>query len=127
MMAIKCFFRQDLSPWIDSSDYADAFHPELSPPRPPDLAEKAAKVQQQVETPPTITAPSDIAVLANTRDGATRVVDLGIPVVSDNDDSNPVVTNDAPAVFPVGTTNVTWTAKDFFASSAIDTQLHRWC
>jgi YVTN family beta-propeller protein len=108
----------------DSGDFADGIHREVSPPHPPDLAEKSAEVQRQIEIPPSITAPSDIVVLANTRDGATGV-DLGIPVVSDNDDPNPVVTNDAPAVFPVGTTTVTWTAKDFFANSATDTQLVR--
>jgi hypothetical protein len=47
------------------------------------------------------------------------------PVVSDNYDSAPVVTNDAPAVFPLGCTTVTFTATDASGNSAGDSiQVH---
>lgn len=39
-------------------------------------------------------------------------VTLGTPVTSDNCSGTITVTNDAPSVFPVGNTTVTWTAKD---------------
>ena len=74
------------------------------------------------ETPPTVTAPSDIVTIANSAGGAVGL-DLGTPAVSDNDDPHPRVTNDAPGVFPLGTTTVTWTATDFFGNSATDGQL----
>ncbi|MGE5422805.1 MAG: PxKF domain-containing protein, partial [Ignavibacteriales bacterium] len=42
--------------------------------------------------------------------GRTTKVSLGQPVVSDI--FPVVISNDAPAAFPVGTTTVTWTARD---------------
>ena len=39
-------------------------------------------------------------------------VNLGSPTVSDICDPSPTVTNSAPALFPLGVTTVTWTAKD---------------
>jgi hypothetical protein len=44
--------------------------------------------------------------------GVAAGVVLGTPTVTDNRDRNPVVTNDAPGVFPYGTTIVTWRATD---------------
>ena len=70
-------------------------------------------------TPPTITAPPDLVVDAT---GPLTVVSLGAPTVSDNVDSSPAVTNDAPAAFPGGTTTVTWTATDASGNSATATQ-----
>jgi Bacterial Ig domain/HYR domain len=57
-------------------------------------------------TLPEITCPSAISAV----DGES--VDLGTPTVSDNLTGTPVVTNDAPSTFPIGTTTVTWTATD---------------
>lgn len=70
-------------------------------------------------TAPSITAPADVNAKAT---GEGTEVALGTPTVSDIDDPSPVVTNDAPATFPVGTTVVTWTATDESGNSASDTQ-----
>ena len=50
---------------------------------------------------------------------AGTTVELGLPVVSDNCDDAPMVTSDQPAIFPLGTTVVTFTAVD--ASGNIST------
>ncbi|MGI5865002.1 MAG: discoidin domain-containing protein, partial [Myxococcales bacterium] len=69
---------------------------------------------------PSIEAPADRTVQAT---GTLTQVSLGTPVVSDDRDPNPSVTNDAPAAgFPVGTTVVTWRATDSAGNSATDTQ-----
>ncbi|MBI4285039.1 MAG: PxKF domain-containing protein [Chloroflexi bacterium] len=67
-------------------------------------------------TPPTITAASSLAVIV----GAPSSV-LPAPSVSDIVDPDPTVTNDAPGVFPLGTTVVTWTATDASGNSATAT------
>jgi hypothetical protein len=61
-------------------------------------------------TNPTITAPANVAVDANSSCNATGVV-LGTPVTADNC-SVASVTNNAPSTFPLGTTTVTWTVTD---------------
>ena len=69
---------------------------------------------------PTITVPGNITAEQTNRDGTP--VNLGTPVVNDVCDVNPTVTNDAPAVFPLGTTTVTWTAKDASGNVVTATQ-----
>jgi len=66
---------------------------------------------------PMITCPADVTVDADENCQATGV-DLGTAVVGDNCDPDPAVTNDAPAVFPLGTTVVTWTASDASGNSS---------
>ncbi len=69
---------------------------------------------------PTIVAPDDIIdVEQENGDGAT--VELGDVVAQDN--CGAVVTNDAPAIFPLGQTVVTWTATDSSGNTATDTQI----
>ena len=69
---------------------------------------------------PSITAPVDITQEATSE---FTLVPLGLPVVTDEEDPSPTVTNDAPpGGFPVGNTTVTWTATDDSGNSAIDTQ-----
>ena len=50
-------------------------------------------------------------------------MDLGTPSVSDIVDKALTVTNDAPVVFPMGDTVVTWTATDASGNGASDTQI----
>ena len=61
-------------------------------------------------TPPQIDAPADVTVECASASGTS--VDIGTATASDDCDSSPSVTNDAPALFPLGSTTVTWTATD---------------
>ena len=64
-------------------------------------------------TPPAITAPANLTVNRSETDGTPLTqITLGTPVVADICDAAPAVTNNAPAVFPVGVTPVTWSARD---------------
>ena len=69
-------------------------------------------------TPPSITVPSDVTEISAT----AIAVALGSPSVSDTVDSSPTLTNDAPPLFPVGATVVTWTVTDDYGNSAAATQ-----
>jgi hypothetical protein len=69
---------------------------------------------------PMITAPANVTVSANANCTATGV-DLGSPVTGDNCGTRPA-TNDAPAIFPIGTTTVTWTVFDVNGNSNTATQ-----
>lgn len=64
--------------------------------------------------PPTIVAPLNVSVPASPGlcEISAAQVNLGQPVANDNCPQNLTVSNNAPAVFPVGVTLVTWTAKD---------------
>jgi hypothetical protein len=65
-----------------------------------------------VDTTPPVLAnvPAPVTVEQESRAG-TRVV-LGLPTATDICDAAPVVTGDAPAIFPLGRTTVTFTAVD---------------
>jgi uncharacterized delta-60 repeat protein len=60
---------------------------------------------------PSLACPADVAVNADAGQCHASGVVLGTPVASDNS-GNVFVTNNAPALFPVGTNSVTWTAYD---------------
>ncbi|MES9851976.1 MAG: HYR domain-containing protein [Candidatus Thiodiazotropha sp. L084R] len=68
-------------------------------------------------TPPVITAPTDVSVTA------TPPASVVIGTATASDIFPVTVTNDAPAVFPAGTTVVTWTASDENGNSSNATQL----
>jgi hypothetical protein len=68
--------------------------------------------------PPTITPPPNVKTGAS-----NRTPELGEPQVEDNADPNPTVTNDGPAKFPRGVTEVTWTATDAAGNTATAVQL----
>ncbi|MGH1491081.1 MAG: SdrD B-like domain-containing protein [Acidimicrobiales bacterium] len=68
---------------------------------------------------PEITAPLDVIAEAT---GQETAVDIGIATATDNDDPDPVVSNDAPERFPLGDTTVTWTATDASGNQATATQ-----
>jgi gliding motility-associated-like protein len=70
---------------------------------------------------PTITAPLNVNVSPNLGCEAIGVA-LGTPVTDDNC-SVVAVTNNAPAIFPIGTTTVTWTVTDASGNTATATQL----
>jgi len=70
-------------------------------------------------TSPTITAPDSITVEATSVD--LNTVALGNPISSDLVDI-PSISNNAPDVFPLGETTVTWTTTDTSGNSASATQ-----
>ena len=69
---------------------------------------------------PTITAPANVTAPANNACAAFNVV-LGTPTTADNC-TVASVTNNAPAIFPLGTTTVTWTVTDASGHTATATQ-----
>jgi hypothetical protein len=71
-------------------------------------------------TNPSITAPADLNISSNNGSCEATNVLLGTASTSD---TNPIVTtNNAPSIFPVGTTTVTWTTKDAAGNSNTATQ-----
>jgi hypothetical protein len=70
---------------------------------------------------PSITAPLDRN--AECASPAGTSVALGSATATDVCDLAPTVTNNAPALFPLGTSTVTWTATDDATNQAIATQL----
>lgn len=71
-------------------------------------------------TNPTITAPANITLNANNSCAAFNV-NLGTPLTSDNC-SVAQVTNDAPVIFTIGTTTVTWTVTDVSGNTSTSIQ-----
>ena len=69
---------------------------------------------------PSLTAPPDLSVPADIGNCAAASVDLGAPVFSDNCTVN--ISNNAPEIFPVGITEVLWTAVDQSGNSKSRTQ-----
>ncbi|WP_266205729.1 HYR domain-containing protein [Pontibacter kalidii] len=72
---------------------------------------------------PTITAPADVEVAADASCNATNVT-LGTPTTADNC-SVASVTNNAPATYRLGETEVIWTVTDAAGLTASATQLVR--
>jgi hypothetical protein len=85
-----------------------------------EIAACAASVTVQDTLDPTITAPADVT--EECAGPAGTAVALGSPITSDACDASVDVSNDAPALFPLGPTTVTWTALDDDNNSAMDAQ-----
>jgi hypothetical protein len=75
----------------------------------------SAPVTQKVtvvdDTPPTISAPADTTVNADTGSCSATGANLGTPTTADNC-AVASVTNNAPSTLPLGETTVTWTVTD---------------
>jgi hypothetical protein len=69
---------------------------------------------------PSITAPADV-VQECTSPGGTPVT-LGVATATDQCDSTPAITNNAPPLFPLGMTSVLWTATDDSGHQGTDSQ-----
>ncbi|MEC8530034.1 MAG: HYR domain-containing protein, partial [Thermoproteota archaeon] len=70
-------------------------------------------------TAPVITPPQNIIVDA---ENTETFLEIGSASIIDIIDDNPIITNDAPEVFPLGETIVTWTATDRFGNSSFSLQ-----
>ncbi|MDD4149553.1 MAG: HYR domain-containing protein, partial [Bacteroidales bacterium] len=71
---------------------------------------------------PTITCPTNVSVNTDPDNCTASGVILGTPTTDDNC-TVASVTNDAPAIFPIGTTTVTWTVTDGSGNIATCQQL----
>jgi len=71
---------------------------------------------------PSITAPVNLIINTDAGVNYASNVTLGMPTVSDNSASGVVITNNAPAQYPLGETIVTWTATDAAGNSSTATQ-----
>jgi hypothetical protein len=71
-------------------------------------------------TPPELTAPGDLMIECASPSGTP--VDIGLATASDACCVDVDVTNDAPALFPLGSTAVTWVATDCSGNVATQTQ-----
>ena len=70
-------------------------------------------------TAPEIETPENIVVNAiNTE----TILEIGFASIYDIIDDSPSITNDAPTVFPLGETIVTWTSMDKFGNTSSSTQ-----
>lgn len=70
---------------------------------------------QFIPVQPAITAPTDISVAANNTGCTASGINLGNPVTNL---SCAQITNNAPALFAVGITTVTWTVTDAYGNTA---------
>jgi hypothetical protein len=84
------------------------------------MAECQSDVTVQDTMEPMVAAPDDATAECESPDGT--MVTLGDAVVDDVCDSAPTVENDAPDLFPLGDTAVTWTATDASGNSGSGTQ-----
>jgi hypothetical protein len=71
---------------------------------------------------PTVAAPAAVSVTADAGQCSASNVALGIATFGDNCPGSSV-SNDAPAIFPVGNTTVTYTATDAVGNTATATQV----
>jgi Ca2+-binding RTX toxin-like protein/sugar lactone lactonase YvrE len=86
------------------------------------LATAIQKISVIDTTPPSIQAPETVQIEATSQ--LNNIVELGEATASDFIGIESI-TNDAPDVFPVGETVVTWTATDLGGLSSQDTQIVR--
>lgn len=80
-----------------------------------------ATVQVVDTTSPSITPPADVTEECAAPEGTP--VALGTAFASDSCDPNPAISNDAPTLFGVGDTTVTWTAIDDDSNTSSADQL----
>ena len=83
----------------------------------------ASDIQQVLvvdTTAPQITSPTDVEAEATSMEN--NIVDYGFAEASDQVEIS-TITNDAPEVFPLGETIVTWTATDKFGNSSSEIQI----
>ena len=80
------------------------------------------RITIQDTTPPDITAPADVSFTITGTSIALTASDYGASTATDLIDSSPTITDNAPDLFPLGNTTITWTATDDYGNSAQATQ-----
>jgi hypothetical protein len=81
---------------------------------------KTQLVTVKDRTAPVLAVPANVATTQSAVAGTPLA--LGQATVTDAVDAAPQITNNAPALFPVGVTTVTWTARDAAGNTATATQ-----
>jgi hypothetical protein len=94
----------------------EPFVPPQPPPPPPPLPEPVGTVAE------VRFCPDDVFVYADQGQCYASKVDLGMPILDSQQDVV-AVTNDAPSIFPVGETIVTWTTTDIQGKRVTCTQI----
>jgi gliding motility-associated-like protein len=77
---------------------------------------------EDTQAPIITECPADLTISADVDLCSASEVDLGMPMATDNCDSELTITNDAPEVFELGETIVTWTVTDAAGNSTTCTQ-----
>jgi uncharacterized delta-60 repeat protein len=85
------------------------------------LIEQVASFSVPDTLPPVLTCPPDVTVYTDPGQCHASGVALGTPTATDNSGSV-TVTSNAPALFPLGTNTVTWTATDPSSNSTTCSQ-----
>ncbi|MCG9972001.1 HYR domain-containing protein, partial [Christiangramia crocea] len=80
-------------------------------------------IVQDTSAPEITTCPAAITVSADAGICSASEVNLGMPTATDNCDSDLSITNNAPAVFELGETIITWTVTDESGNTVQCTQL----
>ena len=94
--------------------------PDTSPDTSPDASPDASPDPSPDTISPVITAPPDKTIEATGMLTLLGTSNLGQATATDNIDSNPTITSDAPESFPLGQTIVTYTATDDARNTATD-------
>ena len=84
-------------------------------------ATASQKIRVTDALPPTITCPLPVVIDAAPGSAGASLVDLGAPVAADSC-GVASITNDAPAILPVGTHTVVWTVTDHAGNKATCSQ-----
>lgn len=74
-------------------------------------------------TSPTLTVPYDRTFEATAINTSLRLIQIGMATATDDRDSNPIITNNAPTSFPIGDTTITYTATDISGNFATGIQI----
>jgi len=83
----------------------------------------SSTVTVEDNVPPVITCPADLTVSADPGVCQASSVAYGTATAVDNCTVTSTVTNNAPLVFPLGNTTVTWTAADAFGNTSTCDQI----
>ncbi len=76
------------------------------------IATATQTITVQDKTAPIISCPTNITAVSNILGACGATVNLGTATATDNCSTSVAITNNAPAIFPLGATLITWKATD---------------